>query len=184
MVGTIDMEDPSRVHVVNVPEDGPNELTWRVFLPADHKWTTNVHRGSGGWNSHSRSASSSPTDMLVRFRLLETENGWTTFLVHGSGSNSTSMQKEMGEFLDEHWNELQIEIAGSQGQLDVKTDDVVTLLTIEVPDELLDLAESNLSRYEVEQLRDGPTIKIEIGSDEAFVRRAEQEKNERGELPR
>lgn len=184
LVGAIDLDDPSRIHVVTVADDGPNELLWRVFLPAEHTWTTNLHRGSGGWNSHSRYSSSSPADMLVRFRVTESEKGWTSFLVHGNGSHSTSMSDELGEFLDEHWRELQIQIAGSDGELNLGTDQVVTLLSVEVPERLIDLAENDLRPHEVKGLRDDPIIKIEIGSEEAFALRAKQEQQELGELPR
>ncbi len=94
------------------------------------------------------------------------------------------MPKELGAFLDEHWSELQIQIAGSEGELTLETDQVLTLLRIEVPEELVDLAKAELNRYEVERLRDDPLIKIEIGSSQAFALREEQVKQELGELPK
>jgi hypothetical protein len=184
LVGEIDLEDPSRIHVVSVPDDRPNEFSWRVFLPAEHAWAINQHMGSGGRSSHNQTASSSPNDMLVRFRMTETESGWTTFLVHDSGTNSSSMPSEFGAFLDEHWNELKIQIAGSEGELTLETDQVLTLLRIEVPEELIELAEAKLIRHQAQRLRDDPLIKIEIGSDQAFALRAEQAKQELGEMPR
>lgn len=183
IVGEMDMRDPSRIHIVNVADDGPNELLWRVFLPAGHSWMTTRQMASGGRSSHHQSSSSSSADMLVRYRLREDEKGWSTFLVHGSGSSSSSIQEEIGEFLDEHWNELHVQIAASERQLDVGTDEVVTLLSIEVPQELMELAEAKLKPHIVARLKEAPVMKIEIGSEEAFALREKRAEESLGELP-
>ena len=184
IVGEIDTEDPSRIHIVNVADKGPNELLWRVFLPAGHSWTTTRHMASGGRSSHHQSSSSSSADMLVRYCLRENEKGWSTFLVHGSGSSSSSVQQEIGEFIDEHWKDLHVQIAASESQLDVATDEVVTLLSIEVPQELMELAEERLKPYVVTRLKEAPVMKIEIGSEEAFAIREKQEEETLGEVPK
>jgi hypothetical protein len=184
IVGKIDTEDPSRVHVVLVADDGPGELLWRVFLPAGQAWATIVQSAAGGKSTNHQSASNAPTDMLLRYGVMETEQGWMANLVHTSGSSSHSLQDEVGEFLDEHWDELRIRIAGSEGQLDLATDEVVTLLSIELPDELAELAETKLSAYIAKRWQEAPVITIEIGSDEAFALRQKRTEDAMGESPR
>ena len=171
IVGHLEVRDPGKIHVLQVSDDGPSEILWQVALPANQTWMFqyNMPIGGGGtsrWGPHPDNQ-----QMIVRSRIIKIGDRWTLFVARSQGSGSNGLVDRVGEFLNQHWDELKVDAAGKGRQASYGVDEVISLLNVRVPASLFSTVRKKLGSYSVRKLKEEPILQIEIGTSIAFESR-------------
>src|SRR6056297_787767 len=69
-VGALEVDDKSKIQVLQVEDDGPSDILWRVALPASQTWTFEYNTPVGGGGASTWMQSDS-REMLVRARIMQ-----------------------------------------------------------------------------------------------------------------
>jgi len=185
LVGILRIDDLSRLHLRLIEDNGPEELVWRVYLPGNGASWRFSFRGPTGRGGNSKFTTNQPREILVRVRMtLDAEE--PMFYMMFNGSWLQLMSPSMAKFIVANWRDLDIQIAGRSGQSESRSDQVRDLLTVTVPESLLDKVKEDLGVNAYQQFKNEPLVHIELGQTAAVVaRRAAQSKamaeNQNGE---
>ena len=148
-VGEFSIVDPNKLQFLALPTDDPLHFRWRVYLPTGYtvKWTDNFP-GFPRISSGTILPTSRPQESILQIRFRQDKEGML-WLYHQNGgiSNTTPVKnRELGQFITEHWNELEI-IQVSSGELQTfRHDEEITILKIVVPTDLLSAAKEQLPK--------------------------------------
>lgn len=130
--GWLPVDDKDKIHLIRLDTDDPMHFRWRVYQPAKQALQ---------WKSPSSSSSGSSSQernfiSQVRFRFIDEERV-DVFYSHASGSGRGSIWNGPGaKFLREHWDELEITVAGGDGLESYGPDELATLIEVRIPDPL------------------------------------------------
>lgn len=165
-IGQLAIDDPSHLYLSLLKNNSPNELVWRVYLPGNVSWQlahrhANHSRGSSGFSS------SDPKEMLIRMRLTIESEDPKLYILTDHGSSTTTLSANLVDLISRHWDDLEIEIAGRKGPIDLKPDGLVTLLSVVVPEEVLAVADDSLHPYTIKRLQRQPLLQIILGESTA-----------------
>ncbi|MCC7339129.1 MAG: hypothetical protein IT422_28890 [Pirellulaceae bacterium] len=174
LVGRIDTNDEQKIQVINVRNDGSNELLWRVYLPAGHAWNFSHGLARHYDSTNSISTTKEPQEILIRIRLVNRDGRWVLMVMSPNSWGISNLPDGVGGFLSEHWNEFDTMVAAQDGNKSFSTDEVVSLLSVEVPEALMETAKGELEDSFYKQLQTQLLFSAEVGTVGAFVARAER----------
>ena len=167
-VGRLPIEDPSKWHVTATKTEDPLDFRWRIYAPANVKWRSRYATGRGGSGSSMGSGTSKPRYEVARVRFKRAPDGaWQMWLKSGHGSSFSTLGNPAWVRLLDDPSKLIIHQLGKDEIIVSDVDEVLPMLKIEVPDEVL-------KSFEVEKEWDKPTKQIlvfEVGSQDAFAKR-------------
>ncbi len=174
IVGHLEIHNPTLLHLVLLERKSRDHLLWRVFLPENHRWRLSykIASGSSGWSSVGQSEE---YDSLYRVRFHEESDRVGLHILRDNGSSESTLEPKLARFLQTHWDELQVDIAGSEGQTVRPVDGVVDLFSIRVPQELMPQAQAELGEFTYKSLQTQPLLQILIGTEKAFESQAKPE---------
>ncbi len=161
----IEAPDAAKFYVKLVGQDGLNSLVWRVAFPEVNGLEIRIKfpRGQSSTSVPLNTLDNKQSDIRWGFG---SEFRSRCFLMTPFSASSSSLSDDMASFLDEHWDDLNIEIAGEGEVAEYSTTEVVELLTVTAPPELL--VSEQLSDYDKRSLQSPPVIKLMIGTNAAF----------------
>jgi len=161
-VGRFEVNDPSRFAIKFVHSPGDGDWMWRFWVQANAQWIMRHHFLPGRGGSTRSMTKQTAEDLVLRCRLWRDGERWQGFLFHTNGSSSFGVPPGLGDFLNEHWGQLDVTVAGSSEQVSLGAGESVTLLSIRVPEELHAAAVAQTgAKITAEQLKQ-PVFTIEI----------------------
>ena len=170
-VGRLPIEDPNKWHVTATETEDPLDFRWRIYAPANVHWNWRYATGRGGSGSSMGSGRSAPRNEVARVRFKRAPDGaWQMWLKSGHGSSFSTVGNPAWLRVLEDPSKLIIHQLGKDEIVVADVDEVMTLLKIEVPDDVL-------KSFEAEKEWDKPTKQIllfELGSQEAFAKREQK----------
>ena len=136
IAGDLQIEDPTRVHIMALKTDDPWYFAWRVYVPA--KFALPVRWSAGASSNGTRLFDSEPREFIARFRLIaDSDNGLSYYESFGpSRSFSTVGFGSPYAYVLAHRDELVIEQLGVGETVTLGSDDTATLLKISLPTRL------------------------------------------------
>lgn len=166
-VGSLPIEDPTKIHLRALDTHDELHFAWRVYVPAGLGIRWENGGGSGtSWNS-------SACHFIARVRLRQSEDGCLQVFTKQGGSSSRFQvgSRELADLLREHWSEIQVEQLGTNGTTVVENDEVATLVRLALPDDLKQEAEQKIGQAIMRYFQKG-LLEIRFGSDRAFQQAA------------
>ena len=162
--GVLKIDDPTKISFIQLKTQDPMHFRWRFYIPPTTR--AKFARFSG---SNSFSTFNSPSEFLgeVKFRM---EDGrlMNYGKFHGGSSLNTIGTPKSGQYVVDNWHGLQIDVAGSDGPIQLEHDEVIELIRISVPLDQFKEAEQKLPRHSFPQ---GNSIfQIRFGEQDAFDR--------------
>lgn len=140
-VGRLEIKDPEKIYLLPLETDDPLHFKWRCRLPETKMLKVVSYRGGRADGSHTSSGLQAGIQVAPQVRLrLSPEKGVQVYSQFAGGSQLASVYpSEFAQFLIERWDELDIEVAASDGQLLVSDPKrIIKLLEIRVPDALIE----------------------------------------------
>lgn len=166
LVGRLNVENPELLHARLIASDPGKMLLWRIYVPAESEWRfENRSIGGSGWR---RIDSSTPIDDLVRWQIISEKDHFMHEILHRGGSSRTTVPDRMIQFIENHWSEFDISIAGEKEQATVAPGEIMTVLSVSMPESLSQQAETVLGNYTAKKLKSNPVFEIRLGPIKAF----------------
>ena len=179
LVGKLDVDDDARIHIALVESPEPLHRVWRVYLPANSTWRL-AHESAFGGSGWSQSGRSEARNELWRWRVVGSNESFRSHVLSGSGSSTSSIQPRMAEYLRSNWKQLDVQVAGADGTQVASADQIIPLVTIHVPTDLLPKVKEELGERTWEHLKEKPLLRMELGSEAAFKAREKQLREQKG----
>ncbi|PHR90943.1 MAG: hypothetical protein COA78_34280 [Blastopirellula sp.] len=175
-VGRLEITDPKKFHVIPIETNEPFHYAWRVYMPEG----LSIHRKtkffSGG--SSSSSTSGQPNESIFRARFRFVDDEVKVYVKSGSGSSTMGYtNKKFSQFLQDHADEMIVGSLADDGTRVFDTDQVLTLLKLEIPEHLQDEARLAWNKRDKRKRTLPPLILTQMGTQEAFAA-AKEKKNE------
>lgn len=151
--GDLTIGDPSRVHLHALNTQGPLNLAWRVYLPANYH--VRLATSLGGSESTTSSASN---ESIARMRIREGEDGLLEIYWRFTGG-STRMRlgdHALAKLLHGRWDRILVEQLGSSDVASLDPDQPAILVRLTLPEDIQAEARKTLS--EDAQKRFIPTL--------------------------
>lgn len=174
--GLLEIRDPKKFYVRRTETDDPYNFAWRFYQPDQVALKTRTSSLSGGsGSSHSPSPAQ---EGIVRVRFRFEESGMGVFVKRNFGSSTFGMgNAELGEFLRTHWDELQIEAIGENETHEADVLEVMTFLSVRVPESLAAEAKATLGKS-YRNVPDNEVLVLQIGTPEGFQQAEERDGSE------
>ena len=135
--GVLNVSNPDNFFVTYIENDDPFCFRWRVYDPPAANLRKKIVTKSGNSSSSSFSSDGGEALQLCRFKFEGTS--CKVYIRDRSGSSTMSLgNQNLVQFLKDHWSELNIQVLGSDGPVEIDRDQVVRLITIRIPNELQD----------------------------------------------
>ena len=170
--GALIVEDPDKYLITKIETGDSKHFLWRVYHPAGlnllyRSGTTN------GSNSTGTSQNSSSYESLyrIRFEFIE-DRLYVDSLSNTGGSKISIGGKKLVKFLEHYWEELDIEALANDATTELATDELLSLLTIRVPDDLWGKFEKAMGNR-AKHYREG-LFYSQRGTQEAFTQYEQQ----------
>jgi len=167
--GILPVDNPDRFSLRRVTEEESAHFVWRCYVPPDRSLILSQQNLGG---SGQLSCGHSNDHGIIRMRIGRRESGIRIYSAASGGSVSGSFAypDELAEFLFEHWQELDLQVAGDD-LLDTELDEMVTLVSVRVPEALRQRAVAeipNAESHQIDQRLSEPVLTLRVGSEEAF----------------
>ncbi|MFO0904397.1 MAG: hypothetical protein U0939_15440 [Pirellulales bacterium] len=153
--GRLQIDDPTRVHMLATPTGEPMHWLWRVYYPVGYSPASGIKTMSGAMTSGGGSPTTTPQEFWLRVRLRETSPG--TMQIYSSYASGSSLSGlEDGPIRKEFpnwWNDIEIEQLAIDEPLTYGVDEGAVYLTLRFPPHRLKEIEQKLGvearrRYE------------------------------------
>lgn len=133
LVGELPVSDPGKVWIKALDTGDSMHFAWRVYLPANYHLQIS-HDGSG-WLSSQRSA---PAEFVARVRFRMTDDHRLQVYEHYDSSSGLLSRGdgEVAKFIHQHWDRLKVEQLGTENAVSIEPANTVTLLRLQMPEEL------------------------------------------------
>jgi len=163
--GVLQVNDPNKYLIrFTESESALRELNWRVYQPPLDTGLAAVFTGTP-WG---RVVSIDPDDgdygdlrISAKFRF---QDGTArVFLVIGNyGYAGPIKPRVLAPFFEEYWEEFEFEILGDEEPLEFEPDQILKVLTIRIPERLLQHLPESLPQEQIDQLSNGPLMEIKL----------------------
>ena len=148
--GSLTITDPTLVHIRAIDTGEPLNFAWRVYVPPNFDL---AYRCSSGGGSGSNNVA---WEGIFRVRLKEVGGDYHLYHRFAGGSGRRSLgSPELKQFFDKHPGYLDKLIVEQLGASEIVTFDpmeVKTLIKISLPDDMLQEAKSELSKWEYQRI--------------------------------
>ncbi|MGY8771594.1 MAG: hypothetical protein ACKVH8_24525 [Pirellulales bacterium] len=166
-VGRLEITDPKKFHVIPIETNQPFHYAWRVYMPEGLSINRKTEFFAGG--SSSSTSSGQPSESIYRARFRFEGDEVKVYVKNGSGSSTTGYtNKEFAKFLQDHPDDLIVHALGDDGTRVFDTDQVLTLLKLEIPEHLQDEARLAWNKRDKRKRTLPPLIITQMGMSEAF----------------
>ena len=132
--GTFEIKDPDKFYLKQLVTENEKDFLWRIHTPPGLDLIDHIKKGIG---SHAQLFCNTEDggESLLRCGLFMTDSGFEAQLISEVSTRSCSgLNKQYSDFLDEHWNDLEIATINDG---EYPADEVMQLLTIRIPPCLL-----------------------------------------------
>ena len=168
-IGSLAIQDRSKVHVQAIETGERMQFAWRVYVPAGFHFRWQDNHGSGESGLVPRAGGVIARVWVCpsneRGKLRAYTKWGISHLDSGFGN------RQLVDLLHDRWDEVQVEQLGSENAVIINDNEVATLLRLKLPDDLKREAEQVLDRHDRPRLRTG-LFEISFGSEEAFQQAA------------
>jgi len=173
--GILPVEDPSKFYFRRVQEEEKAHFVWRFYVPESQRLMMESTHLSGSGQS---SVGYSPDHAIMRVRIGRRDGILRLYCSANGGSSLSSFAypNELAEFLFENWDQLNVEVS-PEDVLESDLTEVVTLLKVTVPEELIPLAVErtpHAESHKVAERLSKPILLVQVGTQEAFATKAAQ----------
>lgn len=166
--GILDVQDPSQFVVLRIATDDPRHFAWRVHYPANLR-IQEYHRFAAGGRIGGSSMYSDAGEYLHRCRFEFTPRTLLVHLLDRSGGGRMGIgNKNLREFLSEHWDELDIDVLAETGTVTVSTDEVLPFLVISIPEHLRDELVERFGQRDAKRYLNQPLFESVYGTKQAI----------------
>lgn len=170
--GSLDVQDPDRFYLTRVATDDPYQFAWRIYCPEQADVETH-QQGMGG--SGSAGSSGVGGERIIRVRFRWKESGAGIFVKSIGGSTTSGIgNRGFADFIQAHWDELQIQVMPIGESREFDLDQVIELLSVEIPKPLHSEARKLLGRRSADANIEA-VLHVRIGTPEAFEAEAKAE---------
>jgi len=180
--GLLEIEDPEKYLVTRIDTGDPAHFLWRCYYPKQINVTERLEIGHNGSSQVIGRSSTVAGEFLHRCRFNFDQSRITVHVMGRRGGGRQQVANgEFAQFLKDHWEELEFDLLGQNGTVEVSTDEVLNFITIRIPQSLLaDLKQSGLHRAHVKNLlsRSGVLFEMRYGTQKAFDILKESEKQQ------
>ena len=171
--GVLDIKDPEKFYVKNLPTEDEKDFLWRIYRPAGIQMGYRNEWGTGS-SSSGKSSSRGAGEEVLRVRFVQVGSQLQThFLRSGGASGGDVSDSKIAECMTNQWAKLEVETI-ADGEYNV--DEIMRLLTIRLPPPLVAELSKQKRGRRYERLADTPLFEVSIGEDEAY---AKDEKKQR-----
>ncbi|HYW80262.1 MAG TPA: hypothetical protein VE890_11825 [Thermoguttaceae bacterium] len=164
MVGSLHVDDLTKMHVRALDTGEPLHFAWRVYVPPGFKMRWESPNGGG-----SSSSQSDAREFVARIRFRESDDGiLEVFTKEGGGSSRMGLgNQKLAAILHDRWDEIEVEQLGRDGQAVVEPDQVATLVRLNLSESLKEEAKGKLSQNMLKRYQE-LFFDYRVGSEEAF----------------
>ncbi len=164
--------DPTKVHVRALATGEDLFFSWRLHVPegVSLRWRENY--GQIGMDDVWKRARG-VSDCVATVQLCEGFDGgvWLHIGLNEDVTVSSRLGgQDLSSFLADHQDRIQIEQLGCNGVEEVKADEVVPLLRLTLPDELMKEFKERLELSILQQAPGDNVLLLELGTTEAFAK--------------
>lgn len=175
--GSLDVLDPQQYLVRRVETGDPMHFLWMVHYPAGLRIDGRFRFGqsSNGISSTSTTFGNAG-EFLERCRFEFVDDTLSMHrLIRGGGAHQRFSRKVIVSFVRDHWDELEFDELAEQGTRLVHRDELLTMLTIRIPEslhnELIEKAGAEIAK----QYIDHPFFQLVCGTPNAFLEHGQPE---------
>lgn len=173
--GSLDVRNPDKLYLTRLVSDDPYQFLWRMYCPEQLPIGSEYQSYSGSGSSRS---SGDGGEHIVRVRFRFEEAGIGLFVKQAGSATTTGIgNPAFGEFLQTHWDELKVQAMPVGESQEIEVDQVIKLVSIEIPESLLPEARKALGRHSPDAKIE-PVLQYRMGTPEAF----EAEKKAQAEM--
>lgn len=171
--GSLEVRNPEKFYVRRIKTEEPYDFAWRFYHPDQVALQTRASSLSG---SSSSSRSQSPAHQgIVRVRFRFSESGLGVFITRNHGSSTFGMGNvAFAEFLQSRWDELRIEAIGEGEPHESDINEVMTFLTVRIPESLVKEAKASLGNA-YRDIPENNIFVLQIGTPKAFHKAEESD---------
>ncbi len=165
MVGSLQIDDPTKMHVLALDTGQPLHFAWRVYLPAGFKPQWRKNSGGGG----SASSGGAACEFVARVRFRENDEGrLEVFTKLGSTSGRGGFgNRQLAELLHDRWDEIEVEQLGRDQLVVVESDEIATLVRLALSESLNQDAKQQLPKLFWKRYQ-ATLFEYRVGSQSAF----------------
>ncbi|MGI9473682.1 MAG: hypothetical protein ACR2NZ_19220 [Rubripirellula sp.] len=168
--GVMEVKDPSLFYLREVAQDERAHYVWRAHIPDQKQLFLKCQNISGRYSS---SIGSSLEQETIRFRFGMRDGIAQFYIASNSGSSygSLGISNELGQFLWDHWEELDVQIDAAETPIESDMRNVVTLLRVRVPEETRELVMEQIPdarRKRLDKRLSAPLVLLQCGTPEAM----------------
>jgi hypothetical protein len=173
--GVLDVANPDNYYVTFVETEDPHCFRWRVYVPPINNMVEKLITKSGGSSSSTSGGGFEGVEYLHLCRI-RFEPQCRVYVRGQFGSSTSSISDEkVARFVEDHWGELNIDILATEGPVEIDRDKPVRLMTIRIPDDLLDefveLIGPDSHYAKRPEWMERPILQVVFGSEQAFLER-------------
>jgi hypothetical protein len=165
--GTLDVTDPNDYFVRSVNGRDPMLFRWRFYAPGNLSLEDRVMTPTGATMGQTLGGEAGVKLVACRFRF-DSGPKMKFFFRDRSGSTTSSFSKNVTGFLKDHWDALEFHVLAQDEVEQIKTDEIVELLQIRVPDSLQAEFDHRIGPNSAVAKRDYVVMKISTGTTAAF----------------
>ncbi len=167
--GELKVKDTDKYLITRIDTGDPAHFLWRCYYPEQLNVQERQSFGTGGRTSGS-STHSSAGEFLHRCRFSFDDQHLSAHVMdRGGGGRLGISDPILVAFMKDHWNELEFQVLAEQGTMEISTDEVLSFLTIRIPEHLLQqIQDFGSSRYLQKRLSSGNLFEMQYGTQESF----------------
>ena len=158
LTGELIPTDPTKIYVRAIDTADPLHFAWRVYFPPNYPLNVRHTRGgsSSGWNSEAVHA-------IFRVRLREVDGRWAAYHRFHFSSGLSSLDPQVGDFLREHPEQLQVEQLGSERTEELDPASEFVLLKATLPENETGTGTKEANRGANRSRHSEPVLHVRIG---------------------
>ena len=163
LYGELPVDDEDKFYVVFRGDSARCKFDWRIYNPALKNGMSGGAFSARGW-SMSHSGGSQPAGERLAFARFRMSEGKPELFYSLDGSSSVlSITKAMRGFLKDHWNDLDFKVMGEEGAEVAAPENVLSLLTVRIPESLVAELPDDLSSFERQKYLQEPLFELCLG---------------------
>jgi hypothetical protein len=174
--GVLDVADPDKYYVNYVESEDPYCFRWRVYVPPINNMIEALSTKSGDQSSSTGGGGGFESVEYLHLCRIRFEPKCLVYVRGRFGTSTSSVSDEkVARFVEDHWEDLDVDILGAKGPVEIDRDKPVRLISILIPDdlqgELLELIGEESPNAKNPKWKERPVLEVVFGSEQAFLNR-------------
>ncbi|TWU49101.1 hypothetical protein [Rubripirellula reticaptiva] len=166
--GLLEVKDKSKFLIKRVKTDDPKHFLWHCYCPTN----VELEERSGFGRPKKCGSSTFVNDdtYLIRCRFDVRDGVLRAHIIERMGYGRRDFdRKPVLEFVNQHWNELELDVLATAADLTLDTTQVLNFLTIRIPESLRVDFTQQVGETLAKQYTEEPFFQMLYGTPEAFV---------------